>query len=55
MWPFRRKVGLRIETWMGAGRYQHQVYDIGVSPKDGRKDAVSEEVVEALKMANERL
>jgi hypothetical protein len=46
--------GLRIETFVGAGHYQHKVYDVGVSARN-RQDGVSEEAVEALKKVNERL
>lgn len=51
---FAKKYGLRIETFQVAGRYQHQVYDIGIGPKN-TDEALSNEAVEALKKANEKV
>lgn len=46
------RVGARIETFVGAGRFQHRVYDIGVDARD-RSLAVSDEAIDAQKRANE--
>ncbi len=47
------KRGIKITTFMGAGVYQHKVYDINVGNK--RELAVSDEVVEMQKKVNEKL
>ena len=47
------KYGIRIETSEVAGRYVHNVYDIGVKP-DGVGE-LSEDVVEAQKRVNEKV
>lgn len=48
-----KTIGIRIETSMVAGSYQHKVYDIGVNEGNRQKDALPEAVVEALIKANE--
>ena len=48
-----KKYGIRIETFVGGGRYQHKVSEFGVKPD--RKGEVTNEVVEAQKKVNERL
>ena len=47
------KYGIKIETFQTAGRYQHEVYDVGVG--SDRVGSLSEEVVEAQKRVNEKL
>jgi len=47
-----RTIGVRIETFVSGGRYQHKVTDIGVSPKRV-SDALPSGVVDALKKAVE--
>ena len=44
-----KKAGIRIDTFVGAGRFQHTVY------YSGKLEDVSNEVVEMLKKVNERL
>lgn len=48
-----RTVGIKIETFHSAGRYQHRVYDIGVNARNRHDVALPDGVVEALKRANE--
>jgi len=48
-----RTIGIRIKTFMGAGHYQHDIYDIGVNAKNRHDVALPDGVVEALKRANE--
>ena len=53
MWG-RKKIGLRVETFMAAGRWQHQVYEFGLKRGD-RSEEISDDVVEAQKRTNEAL
>ena len=46
--------GLKIKTFVGAGSYPHEIYDLGL-PRADRTFAVSNELVEAQKRVNERL
>jgi len=47
-----RKVGIKVETFVGAGRYQHEVICLGDYRRSCR---IPEEVVEMQKKLNERL
>jgi hypothetical protein len=48
-----KEYGIKIETFQGAGRFQHKVYEIGVGPD--REGELSNKVVDALKKVNEML
>ncbi len=49
-----KKIGVRIETFMGAGRYQHNEYDIGINARN-RDEAISNGAVDLLRKAVERV
>lgn len=54
MWPFGRGRirGIRIETFVGGGHYQHKIMEYGVNAKN-RNEMISQSVVDAQKRLNE--
>ncbi len=48
---FRRHVGVRVETWMSAGRYIHTVYNVGGQAAT----RIPEEVVDRQRKLNEAM
>jgi len=50
-----KKLTLIIETFQSAGRYQHKVYEKGAVRKENERSEISNDVVEMLKLVNERL
>jgi|WetSurMetagenome_2_1015567.scaffolds.fasta_scaffold1857070_1 hypothetical protein len=51
----RRKIGAIVETFVGAGHYQHRVYNIGVDAKNLHDCQLSNEIIEMLKKVNEKV
>ncbi len=49
------KYGIKIETFVGGGRYQHKCYEVGITAKNRRDRELSQEVVESLQKINEKV
>ncbi len=47
--------GLRIDTSVGAGRYQHKVFEIGINARNRHDAALSDKAVQMLERALEQI
>jgi hypothetical protein len=50
-----KKIELIIKTWVGGGKFKHQVYEKGINAKNRNEFSLSSEVVEAQQKVNERV
>lgn len=48
-----KRIELIIKTWISGGRYQHEVYEKGITAKNREEFSLSSKVVEAQERINE--